>query len=129
MFTFSTRSKKRMDGVHPDLVEVAQLALELSPVDFGVSEGRRSLEKQRLMVKQGKSTTMNSRHLTGHAIDVYAWVDGKVSWDMEYYKQIAKAFKKAAKKKKVKITWGGDWKSFVDGPHFELSWEDYPKDS
>lgn len=128
MFTFSTRSLKRMDGVHPDLINVAHKALELSSVDFGVSEGLRSLEKQRLMVKQGSSTTMNSRHLTGHAIDVYAWVDGAISWDMEYYEKIAKAFKKAAKKLDVEITWGGDWKSFKDGPHFELSWGSYPKE-
>lgn len=128
MFKFSDRSLKRMDGVHPDLVEVAQLALELSKVDFGVSEGLRSREKQRLMVKQGQSTTMNSRHLTGHAIDVYAWVDGGISWDWKYYKEIAKAFKKAAKKLKVDIDWGGDWKSFPDGPHFQLSWDSYPKE-
>lgn len=129
MFKFSTRSLKRMEGVHPDLVAVAQLALELSDVDFGVSEGLRSLEKQRLMVKQGKSTTMNSRHLTGHAIDVYAWVDGKVSWEWAEYKKIAKAFKKAAKKLKVDIDWGGDWKSFPDGPHFQLSWDYVPDKS
>jgi peptidoglycan L-alanyl-D-glutamate endopeptidase CwlK len=129
MFKFSTRSLKRMEGVHPDLVTVAQLALELSDVDFGVSEGLRSREKQRLMVKQGKSTTMNSRHLTGHAIDVYAWVDGKVSWEWAEYKKIAKAFKKAAKKLKVDIDWGGDWKSFPDGPHFQLSWDYVPDKS
>jgi peptidoglycan L-alanyl-D-glutamate endopeptidase CwlK len=128
MFKFSQRSKDRMKGVHPDLIEVAQLALELSPVDFGVSEGLRNREKQRQMVKKGLSTTMNSRHLTGHAIDVYAWVDGTVSWEWPEYKKIAKAFKKAAKKLEVDIDWGGDWKSFPDGPHFQLSWDSYPKE-
>ncbi len=76
---------------------------------------------------QKKTTTSNSRHLTGHAVDLAAWVDNTVSWEWKYYYQIADAMKQAASELNVSIDWGGDWKSFKDGPHFELTWSKYPK--
>ena len=119
-FRFSTRSLKALEGVHPALVAVAHRALELSPVDFVVTEGLRTLERQKELKAAGASRTLNSRHITGHAIDVAAWV-GEIRWDWPLYTQIAEAFKQAASELNVAIVWGGDWESFRDGPHFELS--------
>ena len=120
MFKLSKRSKSRMSGVNDDLVTVVNRAIELTPVDFGVSEGIRTKERQAKLLAEGKSRTMKSRHLIGEAVDVYAWVGGKVSWDVKYYHQIADAMKEAAKELDVQITWGGDWRTFFDGPHFQV---------
>ena len=128
-YTFSKRSKKSLEGVHPDLVKVTTRALEITEVDFVVIEGMRTLERQKQLFNKGASKTMNSRHLTGHAVDLAAWVDGTVSWDWPYYAKIAKAMKQAAKELDVEISWGGDWDGFPDGPHFQLTWEVYPKDA
>lgn len=125
-FQFSRRSKANLVGVHAHLVLVAQRALQLSAVDFGVTEGLRTEDRQRELVADGKSQTMNSRHLTGHAVDVMAFVAGQGSWRWNHYEQIAEAFKAAADEIGVAITWGGDWESLKDGPHFELSWSVYP---
>ncbi len=125
-FRLSDRSRRALNGVHPDLVRVVELAIQVTPVDFVVTEGLRSRERQSLLVKQGKSRTMNSRHLTGHAVDVAALVDGRISWEFEQYRRIADAFKEAAGKLGVGIEWGGDWKRFRDGPHFQLPRSSYP---
>ncbi len=125
-YKFSRRSYVRMRGVRPELIAVASRALDLSPIDFGVTEGLRSVKRQRQLVNSGASKTMNSRHLTGHALDVAAFIDGRVSWDWPLYEQIAEAFKMAADELGVTIKWGGDWKSFKDGPHFQLSRKVYP---
>jgi len=71
----------RLEGVHPDLVEVIQQSIKRVPIDFGISEGMRTVERQKELVESGASTTMNSRHLTGHAIDFFAVVAGEVRWD------------------------------------------------
>jgi peptidoglycan L-alanyl-D-glutamate endopeptidase CwlK len=125
-FRFSQRSEKNLVGVNSDLVKVAQLALELSPVDFGITEGLRNMARQRELVREGKSQTLKSRHLTGHAVDVVAYVGGNVSWEWGLYEQIAKAFKLAGSQLGINIEWGGDWKTLKDGPHFQLSHRDYP---
>ena len=125
-FRFGLRSKANLLGVHPDLVLVAARALELSPVDFTVTEGVRSPSRQKELFAQHKSQTLRSRHITGHAIDVAALRDGKVTWNWQEYEEIAKAFKAAAAELCIDITWGGDWKSFKDGAHFELSYGAYP---
>ncbi len=124
-YSLGTRSKKRLKGVHPDLVKVVERAIKITNCDFTVLEGLRSLERQRKLVTKGASKTMNSRHLTGHAVDLGAWVDGKVSWDWSYYHRISDAMKMAARELDVDLEWGGDWKSFKDGPHFQLSWNRY----
>jgi peptidoglycan L-alanyl-D-glutamate endopeptidase CwlK len=123
---FSRRSLGNLAGVHPDLVAVAHRALELSPVDFGISEGVRTLERQRELVAAGSSWTMRSRHLTGHAIDVFGWVDGRADWSWPLYEQIALAFKGAAEELGYPIIWGGDWQRLRDGPHYELDRARYP---
>lgn len=125
-FIFSKRSENNLLGVHPALVQVVRRALELSEIDFAVIEGRRTEERQRKLFEAGASQTMNSRHLTGHAVDLAAWVGGTIRWDWPLYPKIAKAMKDAAKELETAIIWGGDWKSFKDGPHFELDRKVFP---
>lgn len=119
-FKLGERSKERLQGVDHRLVMVVEKAITLTTIDFTVLEGLRTPERQQQLVNDGFSQTLKSKHLTGHAVDLGALVDGKVSWDKEPYFEIAKAMKQAAKDLKVNIRWGGDFKSFFDGPHFEL---------
>jgi peptidoglycan L-alanyl-D-glutamate endopeptidase CwlK len=119
-FVFSKRSLERLEGVQPALCRVAHRALQLSDVDFVVTEGLRTLARQKQLVAAGASQTLNSRHITGHAVDVTAFVAGEVRWDWPLYPRIARAFKAASLELDVPIVWGGDWKSLRDGPHFEL---------
>lgn len=126
MFMLGSRSVSRLKGVHPDLVAVVNRAIKLTEVDFAVLEGLRTHTRQIELVKAGASQTMNSRHLTGHAVDLGAYVGGAVRWDWPLYHKIAAAMKRAAAEIGVPIEWGGDWKSFKDGPHFQLSRKKYP---
>lgn len=125
-FRLSQKSLDRLSGVHPDLVSVVKRAIEITEVDFAVLEGVRSKARQEQLFKQKATKTMNSRHLTGHAVDLGAYVGGSVRWDWPLYYQIADAMKAAAEELEVPLTWGGDWKTFPDGPHFELPWANYP---
>lgn len=125
-YKLSRRSLDRMQDVHPDLVKVVMLAIELTDVDFGVTEGVRTIERQRELFAKGASKTMNSRHLTGHAVDLVAYIGAEVRWDWPLYHKIADAMKRAANSLSVPIAWGGDWKTFKDGPHFELERKAYP---
>lgn len=127
MFKLSSRSLQRLDGVHPDLVRVVKHAIGISKVDFTVLEGVRTLATQRQYYAAGKTRTMNSRHLTGHAVDLAPVVGGAVSWDWDHFHPLAEAMKAAAQAEKVRVTWGGDWVKFKDGPHWELPWAEYPK--
>ena len=115
------RSKRALQGVHPDLVRVVNRAAELMPGGFIITEGLRTKERQRELFAKGLSKTMNSRHLTGHAIDFAPLVDGDVSWKWPAFHPVAAAFKKAAAEWKIPIVWGGDFRTFKDGPHIELS--------
>nr|WP_281959196.1 M15 family metallopeptidase [Enterobacter mori] len=119
-FKFSQRSENNLKGVKPQLVAVVRRALELSSVDFGITEGLRTQERQKKLYAEGKSQTMNSRHLTGEAVDVVAYVGGTVSWEFQLYRKIADAFKQAAQELNTSVEWGGEWKTLVDGPHFQL---------
>lgn len=124
---WDARSAKALQGVHPDLVRVAERARQLSPRPFVVIEGLRTLAQQKANVAKGVSQTMNSRHLTGHAIDCVPLDDtGKISWDWKYYTPLAGAFKAAARELGIPIIWGGDWKTLKDGPHYELDRSRYP---
>lgn len=118
-FEFSARSLKKLEGVHEDLVRVVKRALELSTIDFAITEGVRTRARQNELVAAGKSWTKNSRHITGHAVDVMAYVNGKGSWAWVHYPIIADAFQKAADELDIEIVWGGSWKQ-KDGVHFEL---------
>jgi len=126
MYKLSQKSLDRLNGVHPDLVKVVKRAIELTPIDFRVTEGLRTLERQKYLMKKGATRTLRSRHLTGKAIDFVALPEGQVSWDWQHYPKIATAFKQAASELGVKIEWGGDWKSFRDGPHIQLDHITYP---
>lgn len=125
-FTLSVRSKQRLEGVHPDLVRVVEKALTLSQIDFAVVEGLRTKARQAELMAAGASKTMNSRHITGHAVDVAPVIGGKIRWDWPLFNELATAFKLAATQENVPIVWGGDWISFKDGPHFELDRRKYP---
>jgi peptidoglycan L-alanyl-D-glutamate endopeptidase CwlK len=118
--------------VHRDLVRVVERARQAAP--FIVTEGVRTRARQAELVAIGASRTMNSRHLTGHAVDLAYWLDdgdgaveqGEIRWDWPLYEQLGAAMKAAAKEIGVPIVWGGDWTSFRDGPHFELDRKAYP---
>lgn len=147
-FKLSQRSIERLDGVDDRLVDVVCRAIEITTVDFGVTEGLRTVETQRQYVATGKSQTMDSKHLTGHAVDLVAYINGQVAWELNLYDNIADAMKQAAIEKNVAIKWGAAWnvpdirlwrgtmeeamvyyidtrrkvnkRPFIDGPHFEI---------
>ncbi|EES9562135.1 TPA: M15 family metallopeptidase [Escherichia coli] len=125
-FKFSQRSESNLKGVNPDLVKVIRRALELTPVDFIVIEGLRAQARQKEMVATGKSQTMNSRHLTGHAVDI---IPVNTTWRVEEFKPLLKAVKQAADEQGLKLRFGINWKSdpslpietkFIDAPHIEI---------
>ena len=122
---FGGQSISRMAGLHPDLKKVMNQAILATDLDFTVLEGLRTLERQKQMVESGASTTLNSRHLDGHAVDIAPFVGGEVRWDWPLYYRLAVIVKAAAKEVGVPIEWGGDWK-FKDGPHWQLPWAKYP---
>lgn len=123
---FGLQSKAKLNTVHKSLQDLFYAAIGEAPYDFSITEGLRSLERQKQLFKDGKSKTMNSRHLTGNAVDVCIIIDGKASWDFDKYVELAEYIKKVAKAVNVPIVWGGDWQSFRDGPHYELDRKVYP---
>lgn len=125
-YNLGRKSQDRLAGVHPDLVKVVERAIEITTIDFTVLEGVRSKTRQEQLVKAGASQTMRSRHLTGHAVDLGAYVAGSVRWDWPLYHKLAVAVKQAAAELQIPIEWGGDWTTFKDGPHWQLPWKDYP---
>jgi peptidoglycan L-alanyl-D-glutamate endopeptidase CwlK len=126
MFKLSERSESRLVGVHPDLQKVVRRALELSKVDFSVSEGIRTYARQKELVAAGKSKTMNSRHLSGHAVDLYPVSKAGAEWVAEDFSEVVDAMKRAAKALGVPMAHGHDWKNFPDSPHHELHKLSYP---
>ena len=152
-FKFGKRSLRELEGVHEDLARVTHRALELTVQDFTVFDGIRTEDEQRKLVERGASTTMNSRHLTGHAVDLVPYINGKVRWEWDPIYDIADAVRIAAQELNVPIRWGGAWdidftaseyspedlvlgyvdrrraqgrRAFIDGPHYELPRSDYP---
>ncbi|NOR63033.1 MAG: M15 family peptidase [Rhodobacteraceae bacterium] len=128
-FIFSKRSMSNLAGTHKDLQKVIYEALRTSPVDFLVYNGLRTLEEQKTLVATGKSPTMRSRHLTGHAIDLAPITSsGNIEWgDIATFDALGTHIKATAKRLGIKIKWGGDWKS-KDRPHYQLNWKAYPID-
>ena len=122
-YQLGQRSLQNLSGVHPDLVAVVKRAIELTEQDFTVIEGIRNIDRQRKLYRTGKSKTLNSRHLTGHAVDIAPW---PISWEWEEFYPIEEAMKQAASELDVDLEWGGDWKSFKDGPHWQLARKSYP---
>ena len=127
-------SLSRLRGVHPDLVRVVlRCADDWKDKDTGfiVTQGVRTLEEQKLLVKKGASRTLRSRHLKApngyaHAVDLAVVLKDAVTWHWPLYERLAKAMKAAAKAEKVPLEWGGDWATFKDGPHYQLPWKQYP---
>jgi peptidoglycan LD-endopeptidase CwlK len=147
-FKLSQRSLDKLDGVNPKLVAVVQKAILLTKIDFGVTYGLRTVEEQEKLVAAGRSQTMKSKHITGHAVDLMAYVDGKGCWELNVYDDLADAMAQAARDEGVAIRWGAAWhindirmykgtmeqamldyidlsrskgkRPFIDGPHFEL---------
>ena len=129
--TLSQKSLTKLDGAHPDLARVIKRAAALSSIDFTVLEVLRTVARQKELVAKGASKTMKSRHLPGadgksRAVDIAPLDGGQVSWAWPLYHKLAPIIKQAAKDEGVAIEWGGDWKSFRDGPHWQLTWKDYP---
>jgi peptidoglycan LD-endopeptidase CwlK len=136
MMILNPRSEKNLTGVHDKLVAVVRLAATITEIDFIVTEGLRTVERQKELYAKGASTTMNSKHLTGHAVDLAAVIGTEVRWDWSCYYKLAEAMKQAAEDLGVDVKWGGNWKllsltrapinarilskSFPDGPHFEI---------
>lgn len=134
-FALGKRSLERLTGVHPDLVKVVKLAITRVDTDFTVLEGLRTKEKQAEYVRKGTSKTMDSRHITGHAVDIAPLVGGAIPWnDKSYFNKQAEVMLACAKELGIDIRWGGDWndngdwkdEKFYDGPHFELRRSKYP---
>ncbi|MBD9355930.1 M15 family metallopeptidase [Methylomonas albis] len=152
-FKLGEKSLKELNGVHTDLVAVVKRAIELSVQDFSVHDGIRTLEEQKELVRQGASQTLDSRHITGHAVDLVPYINGKLRWEWEPIYKIADAVRIAANELGIPIRWGGAWdvaftettdspadlvadyvarrkkagkKAFIDGPHFELPKTKYP---
>jgi peptidoglycan L-alanyl-D-glutamate endopeptidase CwlK len=147
-FTLSQRSLNNLTGVQPALVAVVKRAIQLTKVDFGVIEGVRTAARQAELVAAGASQTMTSKHLTGHAVDLMAYIGDRASWELNLYDDIADAMKAAAIELNTPLRWGGAWsvqdirrwqgtmqsamnsyiderrkagrRPFIDGPHFEL---------
>lgn len=130
--TLPTTSLAKLKKVHPDLVRIVMRASEITGTPFIVTCGIRSLDEQRLLVAKGASKTMRSRHLPGktnglsHAVDLAALIGDKIRWDWPLYSLLAKAMKQSAKELKIPLEWGGDWRTFKDGPHFQLPWSTHP---
>jgi len=131
MTQLDARSERNLTGVHPAMVGVVRRAGELvadldDGLGFIVTEGVRTRERQVELVRVKASRTMNSKHLPqadgmSHAVDLAATVGGRVHWDFPLYDRLADAMKQAAAEQGVQITWGGDWQTCKDGPHFELN--------
>ena len=126
VYKFSNRSKDRMSGVNPKLIDIAYRALEISPIDFGIPEfgGLRTAEEQKKLFDNGKSQLDGyeklSYHQSGNALDFFAVVSGKASWGKHELAVVAAAFLQAASEKGIRLEWGGLWKSFKDYPHVQI---------
>lgn len=131
-YVLSENSLARLATVHADLRRVMKHAIEMSPLDFAVLEGVRSVARQRQLLQAGATTTMKSRHLPdaadglARAVDVAPFVNGEVRWDWPLYLKLAPIIKAAAVEENVPVEWGGDWIKFKDGPHWQLPWRAYP---
>lgn len=151
-FHLGKRSERRLSGVHGDLVKVVRRALVITTRDFTVLEGLRTEARQKQLVADGASQTMNSRHLTGHAVDLAPLDEGQVTWQWQHYFGLASAMQQAAQELDIPVVWGGCWdrrlndigdpknaqllyierrralgkEPFLDGPHFELARTVYP---
>lgn len=152
-FVLSPGSRKELHHVHEALVRVVEKAVELSAQQFAVHDGIRTLDEQKQMVQRGASQTLDSRHITGHAVDLVPYINGKLRWEWPPIYLIADAMRMGAQQLDIPLRWGGAWdvdftkstaapqdlvndyvmrrkksglSAFIDGPHFELPRRLYP---
>lgn len=130
--TLSARSLKRLEEAHPDMRRLMVEAAKDCEVHFEIGEVLRTLARQKQLKAAGASKTMNSRHLAhpadglARAADIVCYVEGKVRWDWPLYRKAAAHIKLVAARLGIPLEWGGDWRTFPDGPHFQLPWKAYP---
>jgi hypothetical protein len=120
------KSLKKLEGVHEDLVKVAKRAHDLCAkdgLDFAVTEGLRTIARQRQLVAAGASKTMNSRHLTGDAFDFVPLVGGEPNWKWPAFWPVVEHIEAAAKELGIVVECGARWKKFPDGPHVQRPWK------
>lgn len=128
----SVKDEQRLKRAHPDLAKIVRRCAVITKVPFVILQSDRTIEEQRANVRKGVSQTMKSRHLISadgmvRAVDIAPLgPDGKVSFAWPLYHQLAPFMKQAAKDVKVPVEWGGDWRTFKDGPHWQLPWKQYP---
>ena len=149
-FKLSRRSRDNLIGVDPSLVAVVERAIEITKVDFAITEGVRTAARQKeLFLKGASQIAEGGKHVTGEAVDLVAFLGGRISWELNLYDDIADAMKQAAIEKNVGVRWGAAWnipdirlwrgtmeeamnyyiddrrrygkRPFIDGPHFEMS--------
>ena len=148
-YKLSNRSLSRMEGIDERMIEVVKVAIEHTKIDFGVTQGLRTIEEQEKLVAAGASKTMKSKHIDGLAVDLMAYVDGRGCWELNVYDEIADAMKIGAEQCDVPIRWGAAWhiadirnwdgtmedamndyvdtrrsqgrRPFIDAPHFEIN--------
>ena len=147
-FKLSERSLDRLKGVDQKLVDVVKRAIDITEIDFGVTEGLRTLSRQKQLVEKGASQTLKSKHLGGRAVDLAAYVGPRISWELAVYDDVAEAIRQAANELDVAIRWGAAWhknltdtemsaealmneyidlrrsqsrRPFIDAMHFELA--------
>ena len=131
-FQLTPRDRDRLAGVHPHLISIVTHAASVSPERFVVLEGLRTSERQRELFAKRATRTLNSRHLTGHAVDIAPLLDEdgdgdvEISWHWEHFRPLADLIKRVAGDLGIPIIWGGDWVSLKDGPHWELPRQLYP---
>ncbi len=125
VFKLDARSERALQGVHQDMQRLMRTA-RARGLNFIITEGLRTRERQRQLVAAGASRTMNSRHLHGLAVDIAVRVGAEVRWDFPLYERMGDLIKDIAEELNIPVVWGGDWPRFRDGPHFELKREHYP---
>ena len=146
MFTFGRRSKSKLATCHSDLQKVLNLALSRRPIDFGISEGERSLARQKMLFDEGKSKIDGINRKGKHnyspslASDIYIYhpdgdVRARIIYDEVHLAFVMGIIWACGKELKEQgeithsLRWGGNWdtdgvialdQSFDDLPHIEL---------
>lgn len=146
-YRLGSTSVKRLSTCHGEIQAVIELAIKRSPIDFGVAQGSRTITEQQEYFNNGKSKInpkayitkeklfAHAKHLVdddirtkSDAVDVYAFVNGKASWESSSLILIAGVILSCADELGIKLRWGGNWdqdgeivtdQTFQDFPHFE----------
>lgn len=127
MYKFSAKSLSKINHpkFHPKLRLLLLEAIKTSPIDFTVIETVRTIEQQKVYVAKGTSKTMKSRHIPStnksglcEAFDIAPY---PINWkDIQRFKDLSIYIKKIARQLNISITYGGDWVTFKDYPHYQL---------